>query len=176
MGICSSCLGADRDKQQNRSSESARLLGDDPQQAQYGSLSAPPHGIAQVDPQDVQREEAALQSILAQTSDKLIDIFALHPQTGSPTVTSAFVSATDSKSRLYQNLLRQVTSSDALPRSLEHASDIGSDRDELPGACLDELEDTSTELKIIKGDQVGELVGGFASLEERVRMIRGSKR
>ena len=48
--------------------ESSRLLFEDPHGNHYGSFADPNAGVAQADPQEVQRETEALQKVVAQTS------------------------------------------------------------------------------------------------------------
>ncbi len=52
-----------------QTTESSRLLYDDIQHDQYGSINGGAVPSAPVDAQDAQREEAALRRILAQTSE-----------------------------------------------------------------------------------------------------------
>ncbi|KAI9847502.1 MAG: hypothetical protein M1837_002403 [Sclerophora amabilis] len=118
MGICSSCLGRAGLPRRNDSAETSRLLYEDTQQSQYGTLgNGGTHGV-QVDPQDVAREEAALQKILLRSSDNLIDIFALQPQPTHEQPPAPYASATDSKLEHYQRLLQLITPATtlAIPR------------------------------------------------------------
>jgi hypothetical protein len=86
MGICSSCLGLNRDRDLSsevsflpkalesfanvpfHQDENSRLLFDDPHANHYGSFGEQGAGTIQTDPQEFQRETEALQKVVAQTS------------------------------------------------------------------------------------------------------------
>ncbi|KAI9886084.1 MAG: hypothetical protein M1823_002102 [Watsoniomyces obsoletus] len=95
-----------------QTTENSRLLYDDIQHDQYGSLNGGAvQGAPPVDAQDAQREEAALRRILAQTSDHLIDVFALHPPSSSAAQWAESGFASDARWNRYQTLLRQAVPS-----------------------------------------------------------------
>lgn len=68
MGICSSCLGHDRDRDLSDGDEQSRLLDDSNAANQYGSFGDNPTGIIQADPLEVQRETEALQKVVHSVS------------------------------------------------------------------------------------------------------------
>jgi len=68
MGVCSSCLGRDQDHDLSDEDEQSRLLFDDPHANHYGSFGENNAGAIQADPQEVQRENEALQKIVTLTS------------------------------------------------------------------------------------------------------------
>ncbi|KAJ5090140.1 hypothetical protein N7532_008824 [Penicillium argentinense] len=79
MGVCASCLGGARND--SPEPESSRLLDDDPYQAGYGygALNYTQQAN-QPDPEYVRREREALDAICQRTSDSVIDIWSLQPQ------------------------------------------------------------------------------------------------
>ncbi|KAI9759246.1 MAG: hypothetical protein M4579_002455 [Chaenotheca gracillima] len=114
MGICSSCLRAVRRPGRNDSAETSRLLYDDAQQAQYGAIGNGSSGtVAQIDPRDIAREEAALQKILVRASDNLMDIFALQFQPARDQPTPPQSQEVDFKIEHYQRLLQLMSSAPA---------------------------------------------------------------
>ncbi|KAK4984348.1 hypothetical protein LTR50_006644 [Elasticomyces elasticus] len=84
MGICASCLGLGRHPSQDPSEQP--LLYDDPSRPRYGT-SQPPT-VPQVDPEVLRREREMLESICAQTSDKLIDVTHTTTTHTDPTTTT----------------------------------------------------------------------------------------
>jgi hypothetical protein len=85
MGVCASCLGREKESNEDVSiecalaeemipdisclqDENSRLLFDDPHSLNYGGFGDQSTGASQADPQDVQQESEALQKIVAQTS------------------------------------------------------------------------------------------------------------
>jgi len=155
MGVCASCLG--RDREPNDDSESSRLLFDDPQSLNYGGFGDQITNAIQADPQDVQRETEALNKIVAQTSNHLVDIFALVPQNvqRSP---SAF-SGQDARLLQYRDAIARLSSSgNEMP-----------DRDKISPEAMDwpsdeEDEDTLDNYKVVKIDGTGRLLGGFSDV------------
>ncbi|KAL2759279.1 hypothetical protein ACRALDRAFT_1074358 [Sodiomyces alcalophilus JCM 7366] len=78
MGVCSSCLGRGNPKDAFDEDEESRLL-DDPNAIHYNSFGEP--GInGQDNPVEAQRENEALQRVVAKTSDNMVDIFEIAPQ------------------------------------------------------------------------------------------------
>ncbi|KFY13007.1 hypothetical protein V492_03545 [Pseudogymnoascus sp. VKM F-4246] len=159
MGICSSCLGRDRGSEED---ESSGLIFDDPLSNNYGSFTDQNVVTTQADPQDVQRESEALQNIVSETSNHLVDIFATVPQSQQrpPATTYAtqpprLVSYGDllGKSPFtnpYENISRPPT------------ADGKQDADWLSDDEDDEISGKSPGL--VKPD-VGPLLGGFEDME-----------
>ncbi|KAI0995633.1 hypothetical protein K3495_g12547 [Podosphaera aphanis] len=84
MGTCSSCLGYDTDRDLSDEDEQSRLLFDNAISHHYGSFGdLNPRGIY-ADEEELQRATEALQIVLSQTSNHLVDIFATGPQKISP--------------------------------------------------------------------------------------------
>lgn len=78
MGLCQSCLGR-RQKDVYDESEENRLLYDDGNGMQYGSFGdAALNGEG--DTAEAQRENEALQRVVAKTSNNMVDIFEIAPQ------------------------------------------------------------------------------------------------
>ncbi|CAG8953609.1 hypothetical protein HYFRA_00010068 [Hymenoscyphus fraxineus] len=165
MGICSSCLGRGRERDQEIADEdeSSRLLFDDPHGHHYGSFADQHTGTTQADPQEVQRETEALQKVVAQTSNHLVDIFAMVPPNGQTAASSIFP-AQNAKILRYQDLLAKMSSDDqsirAKPLSAENTPNVSD-------GWLSE-EDDLEEMKSyrpVKSDGIGPLLGGFENAE-----------
>jgi len=163
MGICSSCLGFNKDRDLSDDDENSRLLFDDPHANHYGSFGDQNTGIIPADPQELQRENEALQKVVAQTSNHLVDIFAMVPQT-VPSVPTTVFPAQDARLLRYQDVLAKM-STKGLSSKTTHASTESipntsdgwiSDEDELGEG----LGRTS-----VKSENVGPLLGGFADAE-----------
>ncbi|KAF4625314.1 hypothetical protein G7Y89_g12853 [Cudoniella acicularis] len=168
MGICSSCLRRRHSRDLSDEDESSRLLFDDPHGHHYGSFSDQQAGIVPADPQEVQRETEALQKVVAQTSNHLVDIFAMVPQTGPPAASSLFP-AQDAKILRYQDVLAKISTSthpqdqttQTQPASAERPSNVSD------GWISDDEE--AEEMKRytpVKSDGIGPLLGGFADAED----------
>jgi len=162
MGICSSCLG--RDRSSSHEDENSRLLFDDPHAVNYSSFGDQV-AASQADPQDVQREAEALQKIVAQTSNHLVDIFAMVPQSLQRSPATTF-SGQDTRLLQYQDVLARLpadavsdANEDLSAHSVQGAIDWPSDEEE------DDDEDLKR-LKIVKPPQIGPLLGGFAEIEK----------
>ncbi|GJN73777.1 late endosomal/lysosomal adaptor and MAPK and MTOR activator domain-containing protein [Purpureocillium lilacinum] len=80
MGICQSCLGR-RDKDDYDENEEGRLLYEDGNGMQYGSFGDPALGGDETI--EAQRENEALQRVVAKTSNNMVDVFEIAPQTSS---------------------------------------------------------------------------------------------
>jgi len=160
MGACASCLGFDRNRDVPDEDESSRLLFDDPQANHYGSFGDQGAGIVQADPQELQRETEALQKVVRQTSNHLVDIFAMVPQ-NVPRAQSTIFTGQDARLLRYQDLLAKMSAherSTATKRlSAESASNISD-------GWVSEEEDTGEikDSKAIKSEDIGPLLGGFA--------------
>jgi len=163
MGICASCLGMRQGSDLSEEDENSRLLFDDAHANHYGSFGDQNTGIVQADPQEVQRENEALQKVVAQTSNHLVDIFAMVPQSVAPVSTAAFP-AQDARSLRYQHVLRNMSikerqygTNQAPIESIPNASD----------GWISEEEDVeeSKGSRAVESSSVGPLLGGFADAE-----------
>jgi len=120
-------------------------------------------GIIQADPQELQRENEALQKVVAQTSNHLVDIFAMVPQSASSVPTAAFP-AQDARLLRYQDVLTKMSA-----KGLSNKSDLLS-TESTPNISdgwiseEDELEEAKGRTPV-KSDNVGPLLGGFADAE-----------
>jgi len=168
MGICSSCLGPSFDRDLSDEDESSRLLFDDAHPSQYGSFGDPNTGIIQADPQEVQRETEALQKVVAQTSNHLVDIFAMIPQNVPPRVPATMFTGQDARLLRYQDVLAKMSIQDASSKAkqslvddIPHATD---------GWASDEdSEEEMKSHKSVKSEDVGPLLGGFADADSTLR-------
>ncbi|MCJ1230170.1 hypothetical protein MMC12_006842 [Toensbergia leucococca] len=80
MGICASCLGLGRQKQDAENPETSRLLYDDPYRSRYGStVQNGMRPVVQPDPEFLRREREALEGIAHVMSDHVIDVFTALP-------------------------------------------------------------------------------------------------
>ncbi|KAH8816018.1 late endosomal/lysosomal adaptor and MAPK and MTOR activator-domain-containing protein [Xylogone sp. PMI_703] len=167
MGIVSSCLGSQNKSDDIDEDESSRLLYGDNQSHQYGSFGDQNVGIVQADPQEVQRETEALQKVVAQTSNHLVDIFAMVPQNayrGPPTIYP------DQDPRLlkYQDVLAKLYSQHQPSPEIQLTSDNPQKVDD--GWMSEEDETTeSSSYKRVKSDDIGPLLGGFADVDSAMK-------
>lgn len=164
MGACSSCLGRD---QHHRDlfdeDEQSRLLFDDPHGNHYGSFGDQNTGLVHADPQEVQREAEALQKVVMQTSNHLVDIFALVPQSGQPSHSTVFP-AQDARLLRYQDVLAKLSDNEPSTKSNRFASEntqIASDG----WALEDEDAEEMKGYKPVKSDGIGPLLGGFGDAD-----------
>jgi hypothetical protein len=165
MGVCSSCLGRERDRDLSDEDEQSRLLFDDPHAIHYGSFADQNAASNQADPQEVQREEAALQKVVMQTSNHLVDIFAMVPQAIPPSSTTAYPTH-DARLLQYQDVLTKMSVSD--PSSKANQFPINGTPNVSDGWISDEddLEEASSYKPVtVKSEGIGPLLGGFADAE-----------
>ncbi|ERT02439.1 hypothetical protein HMPREF1624_00737 [Sporothrix schenckii ATCC 58251] len=131
MGNCSSCLGARRRSVYEEDDES-RLLFDDADGAHYGSFGEPTMND-QDDAQESQREFEALQSVVARTSDNMVDVFEIAPPRPNPNGIAAPYAALgipDNRFAQYQNLLAKLSVTD----------------EDDPDACIEEFDSETTQI------------------------------
>jgi len=165
MGICSSCLG--RGRASSQEDENSRLLFDDPHAGNYGSFGDQNPGTLQTDPQDVQRETEALQKIVAQTSNHLVDIFAMVPQSSQRSPATTF-SGQDARLLQYQDVLAKLSTDDISDMSvLRSAGDMSQSASDWPSD--DEEEENSKKFQPVKPMDIGPLLGGFADVENSIK-------
>ncbi|TVY87864.1 hypothetical protein LAWI1_G007151 [Lachnellula willkommii] len=163
MGVCSSCLGRDGDRDLSDEDESSRLLFDDPHGNHYGSFGDQHAGVTQADPQEVQRETEALQKVVAQTSNHLVDIFALVPQNGTPAPPAVFP-AQDAKLLRYQNVLANMSTQDQSNQTKRASADNTPIVSDGWTSEDDDMEETKRHTPV-KSEGIGPLLGGFADAE-----------
>ncbi|KFY82270.1 hypothetical protein V500_10673 [Pseudogymnoascus sp. VKM F-4518 (FW-2643)] len=158
MGICASCLGRDRGSEED---DTTGLIFDDPLANNYGSFTDQNVASTQADPQDVQRESEALQNIVAETSNHLVDIFATVPQTQQrpPATTYASQPATFVT---YADLLGKPPMDEPyVDNSRPPTADDKQDADWLSD---DEDDEVSGKSPGLSKPNVGPLLGGFADM------------
>ncbi|OAP58248.1 hypothetical protein AYL99_07338 [Fonsecaea erecta] len=129
MGVCLSCLGVGR--RANHESDRARLLYDDyPAGHSYGtwgSSTVPPQDL--MSPEEVQREQEALDGIARWASDQIVEIFphnhrslmvSLSQQLNGVNHASAFdePNATQAPSSQHQDILLSLIPGDKSKRSI----------------------------------------------------------
>lgn len=164
MGICSSCLGRDRDRDLPDEDEQSRLLFDDPRANHYGSFGEQNIGAVQADPQEVQRETEALQKVVMQTSNHLVDIFAMVPQTLPPPASTTVFPAHDARFLRYQDVLAKVSALDLSSQPNQYPTDSTPNFSD--GWISDEEEIEESKIHTpIKSEGIGPLLGGFADAE-----------
>ncbi|CZS96941.1 hypothetical protein WAI453_010258 [Rhynchosporium graminicola] len=169
MGACSSCLGRDADLELSDEDEQSRLLFDDPHANHYGSFGEVNTGVAQADPQEVQRENEALQKIVTLTSNHLVDIFAMVPQSpmppaGSPTATSTTFPGQDSRLVRYQDVLGKISAMGPLMTTYQYPIDQTPTASDGWLSDDDEVEEMKGHTPV-KSDSIGALLGGFADAD-----------
>jgi len=163
MGICSSCLSLNRDRDLSDDDEQSRLLFDDPNANHYGSFGDQNTGIIQADPQEVQRETEALQKVVAQTSNHLVDIFAMVPQ-NMPSTPSTVFPAQDARLLRYQDVLAKMSTKgdSSTTNQLSAESTLN-----MSDGWISEEDDAEEgkDQRAVKSKDVGRLVGGFADAD-----------
>ncbi|KZF21043.1 hypothetical protein L228DRAFT_165303 [Xylona heveae TC161] len=158
MGNCSSCLGLGRSGSDAENPETSRLLYDDPYPPNYGGLNnGVPNGLSQADQQDIKREREALERVCLQTSDKLIDIFALQHQ-------PADCDSAETKSDRYHRLIDKVLASQG-HNNLSMAKAGESEEQHWLVAMAENPTTTTTTRgwRSVNGNEVGELLGTFSA-------------
>jgi len=163
MGICSSCLGLNQDRDVTDEDENSRLLFDDVHANQYGSFGDPNTGTIQADPQELQRENEALQKVVAQTSNHLVDIFAMVPQTTPPVPTTAF-QPQDARLLRYQDVLSKMSLKGLSNKANQTSADGPSNFSDDWMSDEDEVEESKGP-RAIKSESVGPLLGGFVDAQ-----------
>ncbi|KAH8760329.1 late endosomal/lysosomal adaptor and MAPK and MTOR activator-domain-containing protein [Hyaloscypha finlandica] len=160
MGACSSCLGRDQSRDLSDEDEQSRLLFDDPHGNHYGSFGDQNAGIVQADPQEVQRETEALQKVVMQTSNHLVDIFAMVPQAAPPPSSTVFP-AQDARLLHYQDVLAKMSTNEAPTRPNQFPAENTQDASDGWLSEDDEVEEMKT-CTPVKSEGIGPLLGGFA--------------
>ncbi|KAE8445061.1 hypothetical protein EG329_013775 [Mollisiaceae sp. DMI_Dod_QoI] len=165
MGVCSSCIGHDRDRDLSDEDEQSRLLFDDPHANHYGSFGEHSAGAIQADPQEVQRETEALQKVVMQTSNHLVDIFAMVPQNNiPPSATTNNFPVQDARLLRYQDVLAKISSPDSATQPNQYMAENTPAASEGWISDEDDLEEMQSH-RSIKSDGIGPLLGGFADAE-----------
>ncbi|ATY63963.1 hypothetical protein A9K55_004618 [Cordyceps militaris] len=109
MGACHSCLGQ-RDKDTYDEQEENRLLYDDDNAMQYGSFA---EGHGGDDSVEAQRENEALQQVVAKTSSNMVDIFEIAPQQPNGRQSTGFgYAGQGARVARYQHLVSKLSSED----------------------------------------------------------------
>ncbi|KAL6853193.1 hypothetical protein J3F83DRAFT_512582 [Trichoderma novae-zelandiae] len=116
MGLCQSCLGR-RQKDVYDETEENRLLYDDGNGMQYGSFGDGALN-GEGDNAEAQRENEALQRVVAKTSNNMVDIFEIAPQdsTGRKSTTTLFAYAGQgARVARYHHLVSKLSSQEDSP-------------------------------------------------------------
>ncbi|RDW75239.1 hypothetical protein BP6252_06381 [Coleophoma cylindrospora] len=170
MGVCASCLGLNKTRDESDEDEQSRLLFDDAHASQYGSFGEHNTGLVQADPQEVQRETEALQKVVAQTSKYTPSHCSarvaadLIYNDNAPRMSTTSFAGQDTRILRYQDILAKVTANtqkEALPQFQSTSNTTATDgwiSDE------DDLEEAKT-FSPVKSADLGPLVGGFADAE-----------
>ncbi|KAJ3498865.1 hypothetical protein NLG97_g792 [Lecanicillium saksenae] len=152
MGACQSCFGQ-RDKDTYDEQEENRLLYDDDVTMQYGSFAEAHGGDDSV---EAQRENEALQQVVAKTSSNMVDIFEIAPQQPNVGASAGFgYAGQGARVARYQHLVSKLSSDDS-----DQPAGIKIDwftEDDAP----DSQNERPMSLKTLDNDD-GALVGTFA--------------
>ncbi|KAH7261518.1 late endosomal/lysosomal adaptor and MAPK and MTOR activator-domain-containing protein [Fusarium redolens] len=156
MGACASCLGRG-DSNTYDEEEENRLLYDDVNGMQYGSFGDQAIN-GENDTLEAQRENEALQRVIAKTSDNMVDIFDIAPQenTNRGTTTPFAYAGQGARLARYQHLVSKLSNQgDNNPAS-------GVKVDWLPEDETIEMQKNGpASIKTLESDE-GPLVGTFA--------------
>ncbi|KAH7323080.1 hypothetical protein B0I35DRAFT_390079 [Stachybotrys elegans] len=109
MGACASCLGR-RDRDAYDDAETDRLIYDDSNGMPYGGFGDSILN-GDVDTAEAQRENDALQRVVAKTSSNMVDIFEIAPQEGAPRASATHFAYAGQGARLarYQHLVSKLS-------------------------------------------------------------------
>jgi len=163
MGACSSCLGRDQSRDLSDEDEQSRLLFDDPHGNHYGSFGEQNAGIIQADPQEVQRETEALQKVVTLTSNHLVDIFAMVPQTIQPPTATVFP-AQDPRLLHYQDVLAKMSTIEASTKPNQFPAELTPEASDGWLSEDEQVEEMKTYTPV-KSEGVGPLLGGFSDAD-----------
>ncbi|KAL4722469.1 hypothetical protein ACLX1H_010345 [Fusarium chlamydosporum] len=156
MGACASCLGRGDGNTYDEEEES-RLLYDEANGMQYGSFGDQAIN-GENDTLEAQRENEALQRVIAKTSDNMVDIFDIAPQeNGNRGTTTPFAYAGQgARLARYQHLVAKLSNQgDNTPVS-------GVKVDWLPeDETIEMKKNGPASIKTLESDD-GPLVGTFA--------------
>ncbi|KAM5342790.1 hypothetical protein ACJ41O_013756 [Fusarium nematophilum] len=155
MGACASCLGR-RDGDAYEEDEENRLLYDDANGMQYGSFGDQALS-GENDTLEAQRENEALQRVVAKTSNNMVDIFEIAPQENAARGTTTPFAYAGQGARLarYQHLVSKLSSQGDNPAG-------GVKVDWLPEDETIEMQKNGpASIKTLESDD-GPLVGTFA--------------
>lgn len=149
MGACQSCLGR-RDRDGLREDEETALIYEEEHGVNYGSFG-------EHDSNEVQRENEAIQSVVAKTSNNMVDVFEITPHLGASNGPSAHFAYTGQGARLarYQRLVSKLNTQEATP-----PADVKVDW-LLDDDAADPDRNRPASLTTVEGDE-GALVGTFA--------------
>uniref|UniRef100_A0A0B7K4T1 Late endosomal/lysosomal adaptor and MAPK and MTOR activator-domain-containing protein n=1 Tax=Bionectria ochroleuca TaxID=29856 RepID=A0A0B7K4T1_BIOOC len=149
MGVCQSCLGR-RDRDGLREDEETALIYEEEHGVNYGSFG-------EHDSNEVQRENEAIQSVVAKTSNNMVDVFEITPHLGASNGPSAHFAYTGQGARLarYQRLVSKLNTQEATP-----PADVKVDW-LLDDDAADPDRNRPASLTTVEGDE-GALVGTFA--------------
>jgi len=124
----------------------------------YGGFGEQNNNLS-ADPQDVQRENEALQKVVAHTSDHLVDIFAMVPQNPQRTLPTPAFAGHDARILQYQDVLAKISKADSLDtpdgNALDDPEDWLSDHDD---------EEALRSVRVVTPSST-RLQGGFADIE-----------
>ncbi|RSL55456.1 hypothetical protein CEP54_009340 [Fusarium duplospermum] len=157
MGACASCLGR-RDGDAYDEEEENRLLYDDTNGMQYGSFGDQSLN-GENDTLEAQRENEALQRVVAKTSNNMVDIFDIAPQDNVPRGTTTPFAYAGQGARLarYQHLVSKLSNQGESP-----ANANGVKVDWIPEDETIEMQKNGpASIKTLESDE-GPLVGTFA--------------
>ncbi|KAF4985676.1 hypothetical protein FDECE_16399 [Fusarium decemcellulare] len=155
MGACASCLGR-RDGDAYDEEEENRLIYDDANGMQYGSFGDQALG-GENDTLEAQRENEALQRVVAKTSNNMVDIFEIAPQENPARGTTTPFAYAGQGARLarYQHLVAKLSNQGESPAN-------GVKVDWLPEDETIEMQKNGpASIKTLESDD-GPLVGTFA--------------
>jgi hypothetical protein len=155
MGACASCLGR-RDKDRYDEDQENRLLYDDSNGIQYGSFGDGALN-GDVDSNEAQRENEALQRVVAKTSNNMVDIFEIAPQDPAVRGTATPFAYTGQGARVarYQHLVSKLNTEEDATLAGVKVDWLGEDDN------LELQRNKPASIKTIHSDD-GPLVGTFA--------------
>ncbi|QSZ36223.1 hypothetical protein DSL72_007349 [Monilinia vaccinii-corymbosi] len=162
MGNCCSCFGRDRDGDFSDEDERQRLLFDDAH-PHYDSFADRNPNATHADPQEAQRETEALQKVVAQTSNHLVDIFSMAPP-NVPRAAVKIFTGPDGRLLRYEDVLAEMPTQHGSSNTKQ--TPVEGTHPFADGWISDDEDvEEMKKYKMVKSEDMGPLLGGFADAE-----------
>ncbi|CCU75401.1 hypothetical protein BGHDH14_bgh01205 [Blumeria hordei DH14] len=164
MGICFSCLGYVRDEDFPEENDHSQLLYNGTHGQLYGSFGDISSDSLYEDPIEVQRANEALQNIVSQTSEHLVDIFAITPQDLPLSIPTIHFPAREAQLSQFRNIISKLPLEE--PSNGSYNNVVNSQPCSYDAWMSDEENDEKSEnYPTVKLKGIGSLLGRFADYD-----------